>query len=47
MWPVINLSAPIDGKFISKNPLQDLFCSLNAVVTFKLPYDFNYHIKTP
>ena len=33
MWPVINLSALIGGKFILKNPLQDLLSSLNAVIS--------------
>ena len=34
MWPVKNLSALIAGKFIfSKNPLQDLLSSLNAVIS--------------
>ena len=30
---VINLSALIGGKFILKNPLQDLLSSLNAVIS--------------
>ena len=34
MWPVINSSALIGGKFIfSKNPLQDLLSSLNVVIS--------------
>ena len=34
MWFLINSSAPIGGKFIcKKNPLQDLFSSLNAVIS--------------
>ena len=34
MWPLINLSAVIGGKFIcKKNPLQDLLSSLNAVIS--------------
>ena len=31
MWPVINSSALIGGKFILKNPLQDLLSTLNVV----------------
>ena len=30
---VINLSALIGGKFILKNPLQDLLSSINAVIS--------------
>ena len=34
MWSLINSSAPIGGKFIfTKNPLQDLLSSLNAVIS--------------
>ena len=34
LWPLINLSALIGGKFIDKkNPLQDLLSSLNAVIS--------------
>ena len=33
MWPVINSSALIGGKFILKNPLQDLLSSVNAVIS--------------
>ena len=33
MWPVIYSSALIGEKFIKKNPLQDLFSSLNAVIS--------------
>ena len=34
MWPVIDSSALIGGKFIhKKNPLQDLLSSLNAVIS--------------
>ena len=33
MWPVKNSSALIGGKFILKNPLQDLLSSLKAVIS--------------
>ena len=34
MWPVMNSSALIGGKFnLDKNPLQDLLSSLNAVIS--------------
>ena len=34
MWPVINSSAFISGKYnLKKNPLQDLLSSLNAVIS--------------
>ena len=34
MWPVINSSALIGGKFIfQKNPLQHLLSSVNAVIS--------------
>ena len=33
MWPVIDSSVLIDGKYILKNPLQDLPSSLDAVIS--------------
>ena len=33
MWLVINSSALIGGKFILKNPLQDLLSSVNDVIS--------------
>ena len=34
MWPVMNSSALIGGKFnLKKNPLQDLLSSVNAVIS--------------
>ena len=33
MWSVINSSALIGGKFILKNPWQDLLSSVNAVIS--------------
>ena len=34
MWPVINSSALVGGKFISsKNPEQELLSSLNVVIS--------------
>ena len=41
MRPVINSSALIGGKFILKNPLQDLVSSLDAV-TGHMVYNLTY-----
>ena len=33
MWSIKNSSALVVGKFILKNPLQDLLSSVNAVIS--------------
>ena len=41
MWPVINSSALIGGKFIlQKNPLQDLLSSVNAEISTNETIEF-------
>ena len=46
MWPVINSSALIGGKFnLDKNPLQDLLSSVNAVISSNEMIEFTtYHM---
>ena len=40
----------VENLFVKKNPLEDLFSSMNSVilnnVTFKLCYNQIYHMKT-
>ena len=45
MWPVINSSALIGGKFILKNPLQDLLSSVNAVISTNWIYNRSHDLQ--
>ena len=40
MWPVKNSSALIGGKYIKKNPLEDLLSSVNAVISTNEKIEF-------